>query len=135
MQNQFISSFYQLCILGKTTSLSVSWSTQHKQNGTIQLGTEKENIRVKKKKLLLYLFMCQTHLRQKFFFQFFTPNIHYYAQHVSGTSMPIIRSLRLYVCYYRLWCAVLRCWLSEVRCRAAGCQHPSSWMHSLLPCT
>ena len=25
-----------------------------------------------------------------------------YAQHVSGTSMPIIRSSRLYVCYYRL---------------------------------
>ena len=29
-----------------------------------------------------------------------------YAQHFSGTFMPIIRSLRLYVCYYRLWCAV-----------------------------
>ena len=25
------------------------------------------------------------------------------------------------VCYYRLWCAVLVCWLSGVRCRAAGC--------------
>jgi len=49
MHNQFISSFCQLCILGKTTSLSVLWSTQHKQNGTIQLGTEKENITVKKK--------------------------------------------------------------------------------------
>jgi len=35
--------------------------------------------------------------------------------------MPIIRSSRLYVCYYRLWCAVLGCWLSGVRCRAAGC--------------
>ena len=35
--------------------------------------------------------------------------------------MPIIRSSRLYVCYYRLWCAVLGFWLSEeVRCRAAG---------------
>jgi len=29
-----------------------------------------------------------------------------YAQHISGTSMPIIRSLRLYVCYYCLWCAM-----------------------------
>ena len=29
-----------------------------------------------------------------------------YAQHFSGTSMPIIRSSRLYVCYYRLWCAM-----------------------------
>jgi len=28
-----------------------------------------------------------------------------YVQHVSGTSMPIIRSSRLYVCYCRLWCA------------------------------
>ena len=43
-----------------------------------------------------------------------------YAQHVSGTSIPIIRSSRLYVCYYRLWCAVLGCWLSGVRCREAG---------------
>jgi len=45
-----------------------------------------------------------------------------YAQHVLGTSMPIIRSSRLYVCYYRLWCAVLGCWLSGARCRAAGCE-------------
>jgi hypothetical protein len=43
-----------------------------------------------------------------------------YVQHVSGTSMPIIRSSRLYVCICRLWCAVLGCWLSGVRCRAAG---------------
>jgi len=43
-----------------------------------------------------------------------------YAQHVSGTSMPIIRSSRLYVCYYRLRCAVLSCWLSGVRSRAVG---------------
>jgi len=28
------------------------------------------------------------------------------SQHVSGTSMPIIRSSSLYVCYYRLWCAM-----------------------------
>ena len=34
--------------------------------------------------------------------------------------MPIIRSSRLYVCYCRIWCAVLGCWLSGVRCRAAG---------------
>jgi len=39
-----------------------------------------------------------------------------YAQHVSGTSMPVIRSSRLYVCYYLLWCAMLGCWLSWVRC-------------------
>jgi len=42
---------------------------------------------------------------------------------VSGTFMPIIRSSRLYVCYYRLWCAVLGCSWSEVRCSAAGCRH------------
>jgi len=24
-----------------------------------------------------------------------------------------------YMCFYRLWCAVLGCWLSRVRCRAA----------------
>jgi len=29
-----------------------------------------------------------------------------YAQHVSGASMPIIRSWRLYVRYYRRWCAM-----------------------------
>ena len=34
-----------------------------------------------------------------------------YAQHVSGTSVPIIRRSRLYVCYYCLWCAMLCCWL------------------------
>ena len=38
-----------------------------------------------------------------------------------GTSMPIIRSSRQYVCYCRVWCAVLGCWLSGVWCRAAGC--------------
>ena len=32
----------------------------------------------------------------------------WYAQHVSGTSMPIIRSSRLYVCYFRLWCSVVK---------------------------
>jgi len=37
-----------------------------------------------------------------------------------GISMTIIRSSRLYVCYCRLWCAVLGCWLSGIRCRAAG---------------
>jgi len=36
----------------------------------------------------------------------------WYTQHVSATSIPIIRSSRLYVCYCRLWCAVLGCWLS-----------------------
>ena len=45
----------------------------------------------------------------------------WYAQHVLGTSMPIIRSSRLYVCYCRLWCAVLGSWLSGVRCRPAWC--------------
>ena len=71
----------------------------------------------------------------------------WYAQRVLGTSMPIIRSSRLYVCCYRLWCAVLGCWLSGLRCRAAGCQsrkkdtarllvqHPSFWTDSRLPCT
>ena len=47
-----------------------------------------------------------------------------YAQHVSGTSVPIIRSSRLYVCICRLWWAVFGCCLSGVRCRAAGC---ASW--------
>ena len=26
----------------------------------------------------------------------------------------------VYVCYYRLWCAMPCCWLLEVRCSAAG---------------
>jgi len=26
------------------------------------------------------------------------------------------------MCYYSLWCAVLGCWLSGIRCRAAGCE-------------
>jgi hypothetical protein len=30
----------------------------------------------------------------------------HYAQYVSGTFMPIIKSSRLYACYYRLWCAL-----------------------------
>ena len=30
-------------------------------------------------------------------------------------------NIRIYVCYCRLWCAVLGCWLLGVRCRAAGC--------------
>jgi hypothetical protein len=47
--------------------------------------------------------------------------LHLYAQNVSGTSMPIIRSSRLHVCICRLWCAVLGCWLSEVRFRADWC--------------
>jgi len=52
-----------------------------------------------------------------------------YAQHVSGTSMPIIRSSRLYVCYYRLWCTVLGCWLSGVRCRTSGCRPGRGMLH------
>jgi len=28
------------------------------------------------------------------------------AQHISGTYMPIIRSSRLYFCYYRIWCVM-----------------------------
>ena len=28
------------------------------------------------------------------------------AQHVSGTYTPIIRSWRLYLCYYRIWCGM-----------------------------
>ena len=68
-----------------------------------------------------------------------------YAQHVSGTFMPIIRSSRLYMCYYRLWCA--KPWLlvvggqvqdSRLCVWSEGCysipveQHPSSRTHSLL---
>ena len=34
--------------------------------------------------------------------------------------MPIIRSSRLYLCCYRIWCVCLGCWWSAVRCRAAG---------------
>jgi hypothetical protein len=68
MQNQFISSSCQLCIWGKTTSLLASWSTQHKQNGTIQLDTEKENIKVKKYYYHIYLRAKQPCLRQKHFF-------------------------------------------------------------------
>jgi hypothetical protein len=34
--------------------------------------------------------------------------------------MPIIRTSKLYVCYCRLWCAVLGCWLSGFSCRTAG---------------
>jgi len=55
-----------------------------------------------------------------------------YAQHVSGISMPIIRSSRLYVCYYHLWCAVLGCWLSgagqQAMCPARGMLHDSAWL-------
>jgi hypothetical protein len=71
MQNQFISSSCQLCILGKTTSLLVSWSTQHKQNGTIQLGTEKENTTVKKKNYYyIHSHAKHTCLRQNISFNF-----------------------------------------------------------------
>jgi len=28
------------------------------------------------------------------------------AQHVSGIHMPIIRSSRLYLCYFRIWCVM-----------------------------
>jgi len=68
----------------------------------------------------------------------------WYARHVSGTSMPIIRSSRIYVCYYPLWCEVLHYWLSGIRCRAAGCASRKRdaarratslfWTHSLLFC-
>ena len=63
-----------------------------------------------------------------------------------GHFMPIIRSSRLYVCYYRLWCAMP--WLlvvggqvkdSRLCVRNEGCystksveQHPSSRKHSRL---
>ena len=63
--------------------------------------------------------------------------------------MPIFRSSRLYMCYYRLWCAML--WLlvvggqvqdSRLCVQEEGCyttlrvvQHPSSCKHSLLPYT
>jgi len=38
----------------------------------------------------------------------------YSAQHVSGTYMPVIRSSRLYLCYYRIWCVMP--WLLVVGC-------------------
>ena len=41
-----------------------------------------------------------------------------YAQHVSGTFMPIIRSLRLYASYFCLWCAMP--WLLVVRGQVQG---------------
>jgi len=41
-----------------------------------------------------------------------------YARHISGTSMPIIRSSRPYVCYYRLWCAMP--WFLVVRGQMQG---------------
>jgi len=41
------------------------------------------------------------------------------ARYVSGTYMPIIRSWRLYLCYYRMWCVMH--WLLVV-----GCQEQSS---------
>ena len=39
----------------------------------------------------------------------------YSAQHVSGTYMPIIRSSRLYLCYYHIWCVMplLLCYWDE----------------------
>jgi hypothetical protein len=53
----------------------------------------------------------------------------WYAQHVLGTSMPIIRSPRLYLCICRLWCAVLGCWLSGVRYRATECASRKGVLH------
>ena len=62
---------------------------------------------------------------------------HFYTHH---------QELEVILCYYRLWCTVLGCWLPGVRCRAVGyasrkrdvtrrlVQHPSSWTHSLLLC-
>ena len=60
--------------------------------------------------------------------------------------MPIIRNSRLYLCYYRLWCAVpwllvvggqmqgsRLCVQQEGCCTPAVVQHPPSWTHSLLP--
>ena len=55
---------------------------------------------------------------------------------------------RLYVFYYCLGCAVLCCWFSEVRCRAAGCasrkrnvaraaaggRPATSWVHYTTSC-
>ena len=65
----------------------------------------------------------------------------WYAQHVWGISMPIIRSSRLYVCYFRLWCTVRGWWLSGtgagqqgVRLGREMLQHPSSWTHTFVNC-
>ena len=50
----------------------------------------------------------------------------WYSQYVSGTSIPIVRSSRLYVCICRLWCAVRTviqvpcCLFSLVICTSSG---------------
>jgi len=49
--------------------------------------------------------------------------LHEYAQHVSGTSMTIIRSSRLYVCYCHLWCSVL----------VAGCRWSGAGQQGVRP--
>ena len=61
----------------------------------------------------------------------------WYAQQVSGTSMPINRSSRLYVCYCRLWCAVLGLWLSggQVQGSRVCVQEEGCCTTDLLPCT
>jgi len=46
------------------------------------------------------------------------------AQHVSDTYMPIIRSSRLYLCCYRMWCVMP--WLLVVASRAAGYAPPAT---------
>ena len=64
---------------------------------------------------------------------------HFYAHHQELETICL--------CYYRLWCAVLGCWLSggqvqdsrlcvheEGCCTTIVVQHPSSWTHSLLSC-
>ena len=49
--------------------------------------------------------------------------------------MPIIRGSRLHVCYYRLWCAVLGCWLSgsgagqQAMCPGRGMFHDAVMQH------
>ena len=48
-----------------------------------------------------------------------------YAQHVSGNSMPTIRSSRLYVCYYCLWCAMP--WLLVFGGQVQGSRLPCTW--------
>ena len=58
-----------------------------------------------------------------------------YAQQVSGTSVPIIWSSRLYVCYCRLWCAVLDCWLSGVRCKQQSMRPGRGMLHDDISAT
>ena len=58
-----------------------------------------------------------------------------YDQHFSSTSMPIIRSSKLYVCYYRLWCVYADCEFNPQSAYAHHIlhnQHEYSTMNNLM---